>query len=52
MKAFFVTFSSIPLFVEFPIIIILDIKQNLGHAWPLGPHTLEKLIYYDNFPKY
>ena len=25
-------------------IICLSIKQNLGHAWLLGPHTLGKLI--------
>ena len=52
MKAFFVTFLFIPLSVEFPIIIILDIKQNLDHSWPLRPHTLGKLICYNNFPKY
>ena len=23
----------------------IDIKQNLGHAWHLGPHTLGKLIF-------
>ena len=26
-------------------IIWLNIKQNFGHAWLLGPHTLGKLIY-------
>ena len=52
MKAFFVTFLFIPLSVESPIIIILDIKQNLDHVWPLRPPTLGKLICYDNFPKY
>ena len=46
MKALFVTFSSITFSIEFPIIIIiiLNIKQNLGHAWILGPQTLGKLI--------
>ena len=24
---------------------LLDIKQNIGHAWFLGPHTLGKLIF-------
>ena len=26
---------------------LLDIKQNLGHAWLLGSHTLGKLIFCD-----
>ena len=46
MKALFVTFSSITFSIEFPviIIIILSIKQNIGHVWILRPHTLGKLI--------
>ena len=45
MKVFLVTFSLITLFVEVPIIIILNIKQNLGHIWLFGPYTLGKLIF-------
>ena len=26
------------------LITYLSIKQNLGHAWFLGPHTLGKLV--------
>ena len=26
-------------------ITCLNIKQNIGHAWLLGPHTLGKLIF-------
>ena len=25
-------------------IIRLGVKQNIGHAWFLGPHTLDKLM--------
>ena len=39
MKGNSATFSFIIL-----IIIYLIVKQNLGHAWFLGPHTLDKLI--------
>jgi len=26
------------------LVIYLNIKQNFGHVWLLGPHTLGKLI--------
>jgi len=32
--------------------ICLSIKQNLGHAWLLEPHTLGKFIYFNHFPMY
>ena len=44
MKVFLVTFSFITVFVELPIIIILNIKQNIGYIWLLRPYTFGKLI--------
>ena len=49
MKVFLVTFSFFTLFVELPIIIILNIKQNHGHTWLLEPYTLSKFISPDIF---
>ena len=43
MKAFFTIFWFIILCVMRST-IGLNIKQNLGHVWFLGPHTLGKLI--------
>ena len=34
----------ITLSVEIHIVVILRIKQNLGHTWFLEPHNLGKLI--------
>ena len=44
MKAFFTIFWFITLCVMHST-ICLNIEQNLGHAWFLGPHTLGKLIF-------
>ena len=33
-------------------IVCLNIKQNLGYVDHLGPHTLDKLIFQNYFPKY
>ena len=42
MKGNPTTFLFIILYVVYHI--PLNVKQNLGHAWFLGPHTLSKLI--------
>ena len=44
MKVFSAIFWFITLYVMCPT-IYLNIKQNLGHAWLLGLHTLGKLIF-------
>ena len=43
MKASSTTFSSMTLCVV--LITCMNIKQNIGHVWFLGPHTLGKLIF-------
>ena len=42
MKVFCTIFSFITLCVT--LLICLSIKQNIGHAWLLKPHTLDKLM--------
>ena len=42
MKGSSAKFSVITLCVA--LTACVNIKQNLGHAWPLGPHALGKLI--------
>ena len=39
--------SAMFLFVTLYVVLItcMNIRQNLGHAWFLGPHTLGKLIF-------
>ena len=51
MKVFFTIFGFIILRVMRST-IYLSIKQNIGLAWPLGPHTLGKLIFFNHFSKY
>ena len=51
MKAFFTIFGFVTLRVMCST-IYLSIKQNLGYAWLLGPHTLGKLISFNHCSKY
>ena len=44
IKASFTIFQFITLCV-ISSITCLNIKQNLDHAWPLKPYTLDKLIF-------
>ena len=32
--------------IKFFFFISLSVKQNLGHVWFLGPHTLGKLMFF------
>ena len=36
-------------YIVLPIIIFISVKQNLSHAWFLGPHALGKLTLNDIF---
>ena len=36
--------TSLLLILHVMCFIFLSIKQNIGHAWLFGPHTLGKLI--------
>ena len=44
IKVFSAIFSFITLCITLPI-IYLNIKQNIGHTWLVGPYTLGKLIF-------
>ena len=44
MKVLFAIFSFITLCV-LRSTVYLYIKQNIGHAWCLEPHNLDKLIF-------